>query len=83
MMPKTVKRERGPQASWRQKKKTKVEAVVPSGVLDWMFQLTAVMVSTLIVKTSWVKYRESERAYSFHSWAKSVDMPVSSWRYTR
>jgi hypothetical protein len=36
-----------------------------------------------MVKMSWVKYRESERAYSFHSWAKSVDMPVSSWRYTR
>lgn len=36
------------------------------------------MVSTLIVKTSFVRYRESERAYSFQSWANVVDIP-GSW----
>ena len=37
---------------------------------------TTVMVSTQTVKTSEVRYRESEIAYSFQSWANRVFMPA-------
>lgn len=52
----------------------KIVSLVSDGIHTsnlWIeVQRTAVIVSTQIMKGSEVKYLESDRAYSFHSWAK-------------
>lgn len=52
--------------------------------MDWKFKggalLTAVIVSMHSTKGSEVRYRESERAYSFHNWPKrSWAGPIRLW----
>jgi hypothetical protein len=54
-----------------------VEGALNSGLICIR---TAVMVSMQSTKGSEVKYRESERAYSFHSWPKrSFAEPMRVW----
>lgn len=49
-----------------------------------MIGLTTVMVSTETIKGSEVRYRESEREYSFHSCAKRVCWPANEeWLSTK